>query len=390
MVVRRTILALMSNKLVSVGKIILLSALGAVAAPGIDPLFTSQQLFSSAALEGSGSAGIALPAGLDYGWINPALIYSSTKGARAAFSTGYGRDSLFDRHIVPVTAARVEGKGAIGGMYRYLSGNSGYTQHEAALNFSGELFDKVDVQGAVDFGVTLRYVWSFDKRFETQRFAVERYIIDSAGAETMLGVVDSISLQYRGDASSRIFSTDIGFYQPDIMPHLDFGLTVTNLAGYRWDNRRPVIDGVDSAAGDTVVGGDTSSLVVRHYRYLDETKKGSGGLASRYRTLTIGVAYRTGSEALRITLPVDLVLLGLFDRKMENTFVFRGGVVAALGDALTVRIGYAREPKTILEGITTFRNVNIISGGAGLNLGGGVFDFFFSNSGFGVSASYRL
>lgn len=374
--------------------LLILALTAPVAASGasadVDLPFLSQQLFSSAALEGLGNAGVALPQGGSMGWSNPALLYSSCKGrSKGAFSPGYGRDSLFDRHIAPMALSYIDGNGALGGLYRYASGNSGFTLQEFGLNFSGQLFDKIDMQGAVDMGLTLRYATIKDRRNEMHTFSVDQFMVAGAGDETVLRVTDSAEVQYRGNGRSRLLAGDLGFYQPDIMERLDFALVLSNLLGYRWEETCPVVAHADSILRDTVVASDTMDIVKRTYRYDDKTDTHTSWLPGRYRVLTLGIAYRTGTEAFVLTFPIDLTLMGLFDKKVENRFVFRGGIAAQLSRALTLRLGYAREPETVYEGITTFKNVNVFTGGAGLTMGTSTFDCYFSNGSFGITAEYR-
>jgi len=360
------------------------------ASTDIDRYFLTQREFSSAVLTSLGDAGVALPDGASMGWSNPALLYSSCKGrCTGSFSPGYGRDSIFDRHIVPLTFTYVDGQGALGGGYRFMSGNSGLSQQEFALNFSGQLFDKVDAQGSVDMGLTVRYATLVDKRNERRMLPVDVMMVDTTGTAVPLRTIDSLEARYQGDGKSRVLVADLGFYQPDIMERLDFGLVLSNLFGYRWEEERPVVMYTDSIMRDTVVATDTLAIVKRTPSYENSTKKSTSWLPGRYRTLTFGVAYRTGTEAFLLTFPFDLALMGLFDKNVENTFVFRGGVAARLNSALTLRLGYAREPATIFEGITSFKNVNVFTGGAGITIGTSTFDCYFSNGSFGVTAEYR-
>ena len=132
--------------------ILLLVGLGwSISDSDIDYMFMSQRSFSSAAMKSLGDAGVALPGDISSGMQNPALLYSSISNTIGAVAVGYGRDSLFNRHIVPFAAGYASGNGALGVFYRYQSGDVPLRQNEIALNLSGLLFEKVDVKGRVAY-----------------------------------------------------------------------------------------------------------------------------------------------------------------------------------------------------------------------------------------------
>ena len=376
----------MGNKILCV---LLLAVVPGLPASGsdIDYTFMSQRSFSSAAMKGLGDAGVALPGDISSGMWNPALLYSSISGTTGAVAVGYGRDSLFNRHIMPFTAGYVNGNGALGGFYRYQSGDVPLRQNEIALNLSGVMFEKADMKGRVDFGINFRYEWMGLASSGYRRLPVERYIVDSTGNTAYQSTIDSIDMPYRRESGARRFIVDIGFYQPDFLDRLDFGLVLRNLAGYAWEKGRPRRVAADSSAADSVaVAGDT---VIRRYSYVNEDAK--GWLSKRYRSLLIGIVYRIeAGAALQFSFPVDLELLGLFDRKVENKFVFRGGIAAQIKSMFFFRLGYARQPKTFLEGITPFRNTNFFTGGAGVFISPVSFDFYLSQQSFGITAGYRF
>jgi hypothetical protein len=377
--------------MVKLAPLLLAIAVSTFAQQGIDLVFVTQRNFTSACLKALGDAGIALPGDISMGQNNPALLFSSCKSqGKGIVSLGYGRDSLFNRHLLPISYAHPKNDGAFGGFYRFQSGDGGLSQHEFTINFSGQLSDKVDVQGAVDYGVNIRYETMKDERHEKQQLPIERRIIDRNGTSAFLSTIDSVACQYDGAAGARRCIVDIGFYQPDIMENVDFGLVIRNVIGYQWKKEHPFVAWADSALRDTVITGDTLSVVQRTYTFRDVTRKKKAWLPGKYRTLTLGALYRPSNAPMQLFFPIDLEILGLFDTKIKNGFIFRGGVGAQLNEAFTLRIGYARQPKTILEGVTTFKNANIFTGGAGLAVAKMRFDCYFSQGAFGVTAVYGL
>ncbi|MBN1306944.1 MAG: hypothetical protein JXA18_03440 [Chitinispirillaceae bacterium] len=360
-------------------------------AAGLDYTFMTQRSFSSAQLSGLGDAGIALPGDIGTGMRNPALLYAFLKNSRGAVSAGYGRDSLFNRHIIPCALGYASGNGALGGYYRYQSGEGPLSQHEAAFNLSGVLFGNRDVQGEVDFGVSVRYGWMSATSSNEVFLRRKLFLIDSAGKEVYQSTIDSSDTTYRRKTAAKRFIADIGFYQPNFIEHLDFALVLSNILGYSWEKERPIPAATGTTEGDSVIGTETVMTVERSYSLIDEESSSRGWLSGRYRTLIFGIVYRVEPAAtLQLSFPVDLELLGLFDRKVENRFVFRGGIAAMINTLFIVRLGYARQPKTILEGITSFKNVNVFTGGAGVFISGVSFDVTLSQQSFGMTAGYRF
>lgn len=364
----------------------------AVYAEEVDWIFMTQRSFTSARLKSLGDAGAALSGDISAGLHNPALVYSSLQELRGVVSVGYGRDSLFSRHILPVSFGIMTTQGGgVGGFYRYQSGNGGVRQHEVVLNLSGLLFDKADVQGEVDFGLNIRYEWmDFSGRI-SDVLQIHRHIIDSSGKsleETSLGGVDTT---YRGNTGDRRLIADIGFYQPRFMEHLDFGLVMRNVLGYHWKKERPFRTSKDSSVADTVIKSDTLESFIRSDFYDDRERKTRGWLPGRYRTLLLGVAYHADiSKSFRLLFPFDIELLGLFDKGIDTKFTFRGGVSGCIKEFFIIRLGYARQPKTILERISSFKNVHFFTGGAGIYIAPVSVDCYFTFGAFGITAAYRF
>ena len=368
---------------------ILLLVFFVIAEDKIDWVFMSQRNFNSAQLKGLGDAGAAMSGDVGVGRLNPALLFSSVKNAQGVMTFGYGRDSLFNRHIVPLGFGYAGSDGALGAWYRYQRGESGTKQNELVINFSGLLFKQVDVQGPVDFGINFRYEWMERSPREKVISPVERYTLDTADVPVYQSTIDSQQVVFISDINERRFIVDIGFYQPNVVNNVDFGVALHNVTGYRWKTERPTRVEIDSVLEDTVTDGDTIRRIERRYDYSEDEHSNNDGLSGRYRTLLFGIAYRLNAGSIQLTLPMDLEILGLFDKHIETRYVFRGGISALLGNVFVLRAGYARQPKTILEGLTSFKNVNFFTGGVGVAITPLVIDAYFSDGAFGMTVEYR-
>ncbi len=355
-----------------------------------DLFFMAQRSFYSAREKSLGDAGLAMPGDISSATHNPALLFSTLSFGKGAVAIGYGRDSLFGRHVLPLAFGYVSGKGALGWFYRYQSGDGGIRRNEIALNLSGQIFEQAGSQGAVDFGMNLRYEWMNLDTYRSRSFLEERIALDASGKTVGRVAVDSSTERFRHVSSDRRFILDIGFFQPEILERLDFGLSMRNVIGYEWIKGRPRFVHADSALGDSIAGSDTVTLLSRKYGYREEERSKRRWLAGRYRTLSMGVLYHAAiGEAITLEFPVDLELLGLFDRKMKNRSVFRGGMAAIIRDRVILRLGYARQPKTVAEGINVLKNANYFTGGGGIVISPFSFDAYLSDGEFGMTAGYR-
>lgn len=157
-----------------------------------DWLFITQRSFTSALLKGQGNAGIAFPGDINLGTVNPALFYSrgmQSGSNRQRFSVGYGRNALFNRHIVPLGATYRNGNSVIAGFYRFLSGDAEITQHEFTGNLSGQLFSKANRQGAVDFGINVRIEQMVDTH--SKQFPLTKQLITQISDAPQMLTIDS-------------------------------------------------------------------------------------------------------------------------------------------------------------------------------------------------------
>ena len=355
----------------------------------VDRILLPQRSFCSSAFRSLGDAGIALPVDISGAMINPALLYSyrrSIEDVHGSVMVGYGRDSVYDRHILPAGVSYSTAEGSMGFFYRFLQNSSEMKQNEMTLNISGQLAGTSDEQGAVDFGLNIRFE-NFDWPERPLEGLPSNMITrDSSGHLT----VDTIgySEKYTGNISENRLLFDIGFFQANVWPNTDFGLTLRNLFGYTWTKENPVIGYTDH---DTVPDSTkTDSVVVRSYYYKDKTSKSKSWTDGKYRTLAAGIVYRIEMAGgnLVLSLPLDIEVLGLFDKNTKTRLTVHGGIQAKISQRFNLRIGYSRAPGPIKTGLKEIKNLNVFTGGAGISIAPVTLDFYISDQAFGATAGF--
>jgi hypothetical protein len=181
---------------------------------------------------------------------------------------------------------------------------------------------------------------------------------------------------------------DIGFYQKDVWQNTDFGLTLRNLIGYTWTKEHSdYIFGTDTLKNSSGI----DSLIIENYHYIAEDHKNKGWISGKYKIIAAGLVYHTelANGSFKLSFPMDIEILGLFDKNMKNRFVFKGGVQAGIGQFLYARIGYARQPGPIQSRFAELKNANVFTGGAGVAISRFKLDFFMSKNSFGTSAAFE-
>lgn len=343
-----------------------------------DLIFTSNNAFYSAATKSLGGAVISYPVDIASGLSNPALIFSylnKNKAIKGNVSIGYGRDSIFDRHIIPAGIVYSTGDGAVGGYYRYLKSDNHKTQNEFVINMSGELFGPAKNNsgameaGQVDFGINIRYeVFNWKNR--------------SIGPFNNLGVNNNAQLEQK-----RLL-LDAGLYQSNVAKNLDFALTMRNVTGYIWTEEKPVIK--DSVEKQYPLNYDSVDNTV--YYYVNSTKKSKEWLEKKDRTVTIGATYHILFEGglSRISLPVDCEIFGLFAKKVKNAYIFRTGIDLVIRDKFSIRAGYSRAPGSYQSGWKDLKRINVFTGGVGLTLDPIKIDCSFADRAFGTTAAFEF
>jgi len=341
----------------------------------LDPLLIADHSMYSASVKALGDAGIAYPNDILCGLQNPALIYSffeQGKASNASIAAGYGRDSLFDNSIIPAGVAFKNKSGAMGFFYRGLFAEQSKMQNEAILNFSGMLSgSSVDGKGntemgQVDFGVNIRYEWFVWKK-------------------RPLGGIDLLELIDNGVLRQKRLLLDIGLYQSNVSNNLDFAMTMQNLLGYIWTEENPVVR--DSTVVTYLTSGDSVISHVPYYYRADVTSK--GWIKNEYKALTFGIVYHInpGSVSWVVDLPIDFEMLGLFNKKVKNQYIFKGGIAATIQNHFSFRLGYSRTPGPIRSGWKEIKGMNVFTGGAGISIDPVTLDLYLSDEVFGTSVS---
>jgi len=366
----------MRNIVAASATVLLLATTAFAASPAreADPIFSSQLTISDPRIGGFSGAGVGLLQPVSGIYTNPAFpnaynTYNTVR--RFLISGGYGRDSLFEKHVLPVSASCYLGKGGtIGLMYRYVKASDDRRQHEATLNYSAKLFDKSTTHGAVDVGVNLRYERA-DWDWTGMDTLWSRRITQDTAVRT--GGFDWIPRTIMQDNRAIL---DVGFFQPYLADRLDFGLTISNIVGYVWrDSTSGTGHTSKDALSDTLNGQAYVTEFTDTLSYRRKTDSGAFWLPSMYRRLTVGIAFHTPvlKEKVIITIPADLVIQGMsFRSGTPKRLGVRTGLEATIVEHFMVRFGYGWAPRTIT--VHDFYdkkhtlNQHIISGGAGVRI----------------------
>lgn len=360
--------------------------------PDPDPVFTPQNAFVSAAQAGFGGAGCALPWNLQSVSGNPALLYSCRTGAalisRSA-ALGYGRDSLFDRYIVPLCAGYSRNRNAMALNFRALSSSSGLDEYEAAVTLCRRAWRSADPVGPVDLGVNMRFEYADWKRRGFDTLASIFSFVTPSGVKAK---PDSIMRNGLPPESGRFNETrlflDLGFYKPEIAQNIDCGIMVKNLAGYFRGWEMP-----DTVRRNDTTGPirDTVAVLRSSGSYGGGRRNYSGMVPLKYAVLAGGLNFRfpnpTGKWSL--CFPVDIAVYGLLDPKMDEVAAIRIGAQVHNTKGFFLRMGYSHAPGIQPEGFQKVALVHNISFGASMLLPGlpVALDFYFSNLEWGMSAA---
>lgn len=374
--------------------LIILSCFSLVIAADIDPIFTPQRTFYNAVQKSLGDAGIALPVDISSAMLNPAESYSyrrSTSKTSGSFMAAYARDSVYDRNIIPFAISYAAGaQSTIALFYRYLDSYSGLRNNEITLNYSGQMTQKSDDQGAVDFGINIRFESNRMVYTSADSFPIYTSKKEISGkwiTDSILGYTDPIA---KRDQTEKRIALDIGFFQSNIAPGLDFGLTMKNLTGYRWIENSPYNIFKDSSFAKINPDSTTDSLVLHSVRKSSGVQKSRTWLQGNYRTISVGLNYRfpLANGNIVISLPTDFEILGLFVKKLKPKYVFHGGVQGKISNNFFVRLGYSRAPVEILTDLSKIKNVNVFTGGAGITIAPVTLNFYISNNSLGVTSTF--
>jgi hypothetical protein len=292
-------------------------------------------------------AGSAMPHSDFQGLINPALTTAGNggrMGGSGTFSMGYGWDQVFDKAVLPFGMVLIDNNGAMGIYYSYLNGERS-TVHDAMLNFSWEMFKQITKPGPVDGGLNIRY--------ERSRW---RHRVENGEIENGENGEENPARTINVNASNVIF--DLGFYQQQLLPGVDFAFVFTNLAGYRWNST------------------------------VDGEKRTSEWFGWRHCTMVAGMLYSFPMLGAMIRIPFDVEMTGLFSKSAPNSYIVRTGLEVQIARMYNLRFGYARSPDNFADLIADFDYRNLFYGGVGINVRPVKFDLFFGDGGFGATATY--
>jgi hypothetical protein len=351
----------------------------------IDLIFTPQRSFYSAAHKGMGDAGIALPSGITAGLLNPSLVNvyrKDIKETHGSVSAGFGRDSLYNKLMLPFGVSYSAEDGSAALFYRFLSSDQKLSHHEFTFNLSGMLFPGSEDQGSVDFGTNIRLeMIKWKNRELDPLYMVTRHhdTITHRPDDTIALAVPEL---LQGELSQTNLILDIGFFQPEVLPNVDFGLTLRNLTGYSWRTVKPFVYSTRDTLND--------STVVDSLLYGNQKQKKGQWIQRKYKTLSAGIVYHAQikPQSFTLAIPLDLEILGLFDKKIKNRFVFKGGIEALVAGRFALRLGYSRAPGILMKGFSQIKNLNFFTGGGGVKINPVTFDFYVSHNVFGTTLAF--
>lgn len=355
------------------------------AANEVDLIFTPQRSFYSAAQKAMGDAGIALQSGITAGLLNPSLVNVYRKDIRethGSVTAGFGRDSLYNKSMIPLGVSYSAEDGTAALFYRYLLSDEELSHHELTFNLSGLLFPESEDQGAVDFGINIRIEkMKWKNRELAPLYIVTRHVDTTIGKKTDTIVLSAPNM-FKGELSQTNCILDLGFFQPDVLPGVDFGLALKNLVGYTWRKERPFINTVSDTLND--------SIAVDSLLYSNLTQKKRQWINRKYKTLSAGIVYHTAIKpnSFTLSIPLDLEIFGLFDKKMKNTFVFKGGIEALVAGHFALRLGYSRSPGILMKDFSKIKKLNFFTGGGGVRIDPLIFDFYVSHNVFGTTLTF--
>ncbi|MBN1130671.1 MAG: hypothetical protein JXA71_16910 [Chitinispirillaceae bacterium] len=334
-----------------------------------DRLFTPEQCFFSASGKGVADAGVALPWNMASGLTNPALLYACRNGSAPvyrSFYTGYARDSLFDRYVLPAGLSYSRKQDAVAAQVRMLSSSFGLAEQEANVTFCRRVWRRADPRGPLDIGVNVRYDHArWMTRFLDTLLTVRSYV-DTLGRNRHPDEVVSHSVPPEsGIFRENRIRADIGVFKPEFASHLDCGIAVKNVVAWSWGVERPhPVRSVDTAGtiGDTVTIVDTKETYDAGYAAY------RGWVAGRYAVVAIGWNLRIGNPGGRFSLsiPFDVRTYGLFDRAMKERYAIHTGLQVHMMRDIFIRAGYQHAPGIVASGARDLKAVHNISFGASM------------------------
>lgn len=358
--------------------------------------FTTQRHFPNPRYAGLANAGVAIPEAVSGTMLNPSLVHSwhwNNKTQYSALVT-YEKDSVFSHIVTTGVSWYINEKTTLGTIYRYLENGDDNFQNEAVLCIAGRLFDKSLDQGAVNLGVNIRFEdlnWKSSDldSLTTLHIKYKGTILDTTHDTTIINKYPPVSKERFIEEKRLLF--DLGFFQDNIFPDLDFGLTFHNLFGYVWKSEKPNIKHIKYVTYDsTIVDAMIIDSVDSSY-YITEWEDSNGKNKKVYKRMTVGLSYHVDimQNKVMILIPFDLEFIALFDRKQDMKLGFHTGIEGWLNNKICLRFGYARSPNSISgkPGDITLSNDNIFSGGASVRFENVGFDVYIRDQNWGVGSA---
>jgi hypothetical protein len=337
--------------------------------------YTTQRNYSNPRFLGLSNTGGALPEAISSTFLNPSLVHfwhwkNETK--YSAFFLYENGEYFKKNNISTGVSWYIYEKTSIGALYRNLTRDDDRFQNEILINLSGKLFDKSIDQGAVNIGVNIRYEdlrWVYDDLDST--LTIKKNIADTSQKDSVKYFPD---INKRNIEQRRLFF-DLGFFQDNIFPGMDFGLSFHNLLGRFWESENPKL----SNFIDTII--DSS-----YYKYEWSKKKGRN--PKEYKRMTVGIAYniRLLDNILIVIIPFDLEFLGLFEKKKPIKIAIHTGIEGWLNEKICLRFGYSRAPDNIYGKTKPlkFSYDHILCGGASTRFEHIAFDVYMKKNEWGI------
>ena len=337
----------------------------------IDPLWASQQSYTAAAARGMADAGAAFAWSAASACANPGLLYScrnSTAPVCRSVYAGYGRDSLFDRYVLPFGAAYIRKRDAAALHCRVLSSDVGVTEFGVAATLCKRLWGKGYPQGPLDVGMNVRYEYADWNNRDLDTVLRARAFYLSSGQKAKAGEI--IYKDPRRLFSEHRAFVDFGVFKPDIATHVDCGLSIKNLIAYRWRCERSL----EVAHRDTTGTVGDTSIVTELYRYGPGHEAAIGAfIRSEYAAVALGCTFKVPipGKSLYLSFPVEIRSYGLFNKDMKEVFSFHCGGQAHFMKNIFIRAGFQRAPAMVyadtLDSTKIFlKNINNATLGASL------------------------
>ncbi len=364
----------------------------------LNPQFSAHRHYIIPRYMGLSQAGVALPEVISSSLVNPALIHSWHVKSEYTYSGTlvYAKDSVFSRYVITTGASwRFNETTTIGSIYRNLKREDNNYQNDILICVSGRLFDRSTSQGAVNLGMNMR-IENMKWEYPIDSLPVYAHVHDAQIHDTtvLMGYTQSPYSNESRNETRLLF--DLGFFQDNIFPGMDFGLTFHNLFTRRWKSEKPSIIHKDTTVYDTIitiVNPDSllDTVIIDSLKHTNTWTDSKGRFPKVYKRMTVGLAYHAPimQNKVELVLPFDVEFLGLFDKKQDVKVGLHTGIEAWLNKKICLRFGYAYAPNYILgsPGDIAFESHHILSGGVSVLFEKVRFEVYIKKQDWGVGSS---